>query len=126
MQPDLTPEYKILKMQYDLLKKDFTELFALKDDMISQEEPILTALYLTNIGQKQHQKFSFEVEIKMLKQRIDLYQSYFNRNKYPDTEAIELKIDKLFDNYRKQLEEEAKRIAQAKNLLKKVFFRKLK
>ena len=121
MHPDLTPEYKILKMKYDLLKKDFTELFAQKDDMLTQEEPILTALYLTNIGQKQHQKFSLQVEIKMLKQRIDLYQSYFNRNQYPDTQSIEKKIDKLFSNYRKQLEEEAKRIAQAKNLLKDGF-----
>ena len=88
---NLTPEHKVLQMRYDVLKKDFLELFALKNDMLSQEEQVLSALYLTVVGQKQHQKYCLEVEIKMIKQRISLFQAYFNRNERPDVEAVEKK-----------------------------------
>ncbi len=118
---DLTPEYKMLHMQYDLLKKEFTELFAQKNELLTQEEPVLTALYLTAIGQKQHQKYCLTVEIKMMTQRISLYQAYFNRNEYPDTVVIEKKLEKQFSEYQKKIADEAKRIAIAKDLLKEGF-----
>ena len=118
---DLTLEQKILHMQYDILKKEFTELFAQKNDMLTQEEQVLTAMYLTAIGQKQHQKYCLTVEIKMMTQRISLYQAYFNRNEYPDKPAIEKKMEKQFAGYQKKMTEEAKRIAHAKAFLKEGF-----
>jgi uncharacterized protein YeeX (DUF496 family) len=118
---DLTPEHKMLHMQYDLLKKEFTDLFAQKNDMLTQEEQVLTALYLTTIGQKQHQKYCLTVEIKMMTQRISLYQAYFNRNEYPDIPVIEKKMQKQFADYQKKIADEAKRIALAKELLKDGF-----
>ncbi len=118
---DLTPEHKMLHMQYDNLKKEFTELYTLKNEMLSQEEQVLTALYLTTVGQKQHQKYCLTVEIKMILQRISLYQAYFNRNEYPDTEAIEKKMEKQFAEYQKKIADEAKRIALAKDFLKNGF-----
>jgi hypothetical protein len=121
MLPDLTTEHKILQMQYDILKKEFTELFAQKNDMLSQEEQVLTALYLTAIGQKQHQKYCLTVEIKMMTQRISLFQAYFNRNEYPDITAIEKKMEKQFAEYQKKMADEAKRIALAKAFLKEGF-----
>jgi len=118
---DMTLEQKILHMQYDVLKKEFTELFAQKNDMLSQEEQVLTALYLTAIGQKQHQKYCLTVEIKMMTQRISLYQAYFNRNEYPDIPAIEKKMDHQFAEFHKKIADEAKRIALAKEFLKEGF-----
>ena len=118
---DLTPEQKMLHMQYDMLKKEFTELFAQKNDMLTQEEQVITALYLTAIGQKQHQKYCLNVEIKMMTQRISLFQAYFNRNEYPDIPAIEKKMEKQFAEYHKKIADEAKRIALAKEFLKEGF-----
>lgn len=118
---DLTPEHKMLQMQYNLLKKEFTELFAQKNELLTQEEKVLTALYLIAIGQKQHQKYCLTVEIKMMTQRISLYQAYFNRNEYPDIPVIETKMEKLFAEYQQKIAEEAKRIAIAKGLLKEGF-----
>ncbi len=118
---DLTPEHKILHMQYDILKKEFTELFAQKNDMLTQEEQVLIALYLTVIGQKQHQKYCLSVEIKMMTQRISLYQAYFNRNEYPDIALIEKKMENQFAEFQKKIADEAKRIAIAKEFLKEGF-----
>jgi hypothetical protein len=118
---DLTPEYKMLQMRYDILKKEFTELFAQKNDMLSQEEQVLTALYLTAVGQKQHQKYCLTVEIKMIMQRISLFQAYFNRNELPDVAVIEQKMEKQFAEYQQKINNEAKRIALAKAFLKDGF-----
>ena len=118
---DLTSEQKFLHMQYDLLKKEFTELFALKNDMLTQEEQVLTALYLTTIGQKEHQKYCLTVEIKMMTQRISLFQAYFNRNEYPDIPAIEKKMDIQFAEFHQKIADEAKSIALAKAFLNEGF-----
>lgn len=114
---DLTQEYKMLQMRYDILKKEFTELFAQKNDMLGQEENVLTALYLTLVGQKQHQKYCLTVEIKMLIQRINLFQAYFNRNEYPDKQEIDKIIEIKFLEYKNKIADEAKRIALAKAFL---------
>jgi len=118
---DLTNEHKILLQRYEILKKEFPELFALKNDMLSQEEQVLTALYLTAVGQKQHQKYCLTVEIKMIIHRISLYQAYFNRNEMPNVDIIEQKMEKQFAEYQQKIAAEAKRISNAKAFLKEGF-----
>jgi len=118
---DLTQEHKMLQMQYDMLKKEFTELFAHKNEMLSQEEQVLTALYITAVGQKQHQKYCITIDIKMIMYRISLFQAYFNRNELPDVAAIEQKMEKQFAEYQQKINAENKRIAQAKAFLKEGF-----
>lgn len=118
---DLTIENKMLQMRYDILKKEFPELFARKNEMLGQEEQILTALYLAVLGQKQHQKFCLTVDIKMIMQRISLFQAYFNRNELPDVADIDQKMEKQFAEYHQKIDAEAKRIALAKAFLKEGF-----
>lgn len=118
---DLTAEHKILKLQYDFLKKEFSELYAEKNDMLTHDEQVLTALYLNAVGQKQHEKYSLTVEIKMMTQRISLYQVYFNRNETPDKPAIEKEIKQQFETYLKKIAEETKRLALAKEFLTEGF-----
>jgi len=118
---DLTLEHKMLQMRFDILKKEFTELFAQKNDMFSHDEQVLTALYLTLIGQKQHQKYCLTVEIKMIMHRISLFQAYFNRNEKPDVVAIEQNVEKKFAEYQQNIANETKRLALAKEFLKDGF-----
>lgn len=122
MTPDLTPEQKLLHAQYDLLKKEFTELFTQKNDMLMQEEGILTALYLNHLGKRQHTKLCLTVEIKMIMQRIHMMQSYINRNVFPDKPAIDAEIDKRFTDYLSKIAVEAQRLALAKEYLKENSF----
>ena len=118
MTPDLTPEQKLLHAQYDVLKKEFSELFTQKNDMLMQDESLLTALYLNAVGQRQHQKLCLTVEIKMIMQRIHMTQSYINRNVYPDKKAIDADIEKRFTDYVTKIAVEAQRLALAKEYLK--------
>jgi hypothetical protein len=117
MMPDLSPELKILYMQYDLQRKEFSELLTQKNEMLMYEEQYLTALYLNAVGQLQHQKFCLNVEIKMLVQRIQLMQSYINKNKYPDKQLIEQKIQQHFDEYLKKIALESEQLIVAKKYL---------
>jgi len=118
---DMTNEHEMLQMQYVNLKKEFPKLFALKNDMVGKEEHILTALYLTDIGQKQHQKYCLTEEIKMIMQRISLFQAYFNRNELTDRVTIETKMEKQIAEYQQKIDAEVKRISLAKAFLKEEF-----
>ena len=122
MMLDLTPEQKMLNSQYELLKKRYAELFAHKNDMLMQEENLLMALYLNALGKLQHLKLCLTVEIKMIMQRISLFQSYVNRNEYPDKEAIDKEIQKRFADYLKKIKLEEQRLTLAKEYLKEDAF----
>jgi hypothetical protein len=54
----------------------------------------------------------------MIKQRIEMIQSFLNRNEQPNLKAIEREINKRFAEYQKKIEEEAQRIADADAYLK--------
>jgi hypothetical protein len=117
MLPDQTPEQKMLHIQYQLLCKEFADLFSQKNEMLTYEEHYLTAIYLNAIGQLQHQKFCLQTEIKILVQRIQLMQAYINQNIYPDKSAVEMKIAKQFDEYLKKIALESEQLKQAKKFL---------
>lgn len=117
----LTAEYRELLLQYDVLKITFSDFFARKNEMITYEEPLLTALYLDTIGRKLYEEYCLTVEVIMLKQRIELVKAYMNRNEKPDMEAIDKEIDKCFAVYYQKIEEEARRIKAANDLLKSGF-----
>lgn len=117
MMPDLSPEQKLLYVQYDLLKKEFAEFLSRKNEMLMHEEQFLMALYLTAVGQRQHQKYCLTVEIKILMQRIQLMQSYINKNVYPDKLHIEHQLEKQFEEYLHKIAKESEQIATAKKYL---------
>lgn len=118
---DLTEEQKQLHARSELLKKEFTDLFSRKNDMLSFEENLLTALFLNSIGRKQYSLYCLQVELSMIRQRIDRIQAYLNRNESPDLEAIDKEIKKLFAEYQQKIEAESKRLAAAVDYLKGEF-----
>lgn len=122
MLPDQTSEHKMLQMQFELLSKEFADLFSHKNEMLTYEEQYLTAIYLNAIGKLQHQKFCLQTEIKMLVQRIQLMQAYINQNIYPDKNAVEKKIAKQFDDYLQKIAIESESIKQAKKFLSDTSF----
>lgn len=117
MMPDLSPEQKMLYVQYDLLKKEFAELLSLKNEMLMHDEPFLTALYLSAVGQRQHQQYCLTVEIKILMRRIQLMQSYINKNVCPDKLHIEQQLEKQFEEYLQKIAQESEQLAAAKKYL---------
>lgn len=120
-QIELTEEYKKLKLQYEYLKKEFSDLFTQKTEMLTYTESYLSALYLKLIGQRLYRKFCLNVDISQIKQRIQLIQSYLNRNEKPDLRSIDAEIEKRYAEYRDKIDMEAQKIKAANAYLKNDF-----
>lgn len=116
---EITPEHKELRARYEMLKREFSELFSLKNEMISHDLPYLTSLYLELIGRKLYEVYCLSLELSILKQRMTLLQAYVNRNEVPDVKAVDKKINVQFAEYQKRIEEEAKKLAAARDYLLK-------
>lgn len=114
---ELTAEQKELRARFNTLKKEFSELFALKNEMLSHKGPFLTSLYLELIGRKLYEHYCLKVELSKLKERMTLLQVYINRNESPDLQAVDEKIEILFSEYQKKIEEEAQNLAAAREYL---------
>ncbi len=119
--PDMTSERKEMHLRYNQLKSEFSELFALKNQMLHHDESFLTALYLEKIGFKLYEVYRLQVELSRLKLRVSLMQSYVNRNECPDLDNIEKKILTEFSFFQQKIEEDARRLAAAKEFLKGSF-----
>lgn len=118
---DLSPKIKALQKRYAELKKEFSDLFLQRQNMLQHEEPLLTALYLQKIGQKQYESYCLNVELSKLKQRLSLLQAYINRNEKPDVQAVDAEIESAFAIYQQKIEAEAYRLAKATDFLKSEF-----
>ena len=116
---EITPENKELRARYEMLKREFSELFSLKNEMISHDLPYLTSLYLELIGRKLYEVYCLSLELSILKQRMTLLQAYVNRNEVPDIKAVDKIINVQFAEYQKRIEEEAKKLAAARDYLLK-------
>lgn len=118
---DISLEIKLLQQQAEFLKKEFAELFELRNYMVQYDDVALTSHYLNTIGKEQFRLFCLNNELAKLKQKISLAQVYFNRNELPDWKGIEKKIEEIFRDYQKEIDAEAERLAAAKEYLKSNF-----
>ncbi len=118
---ELTADSKILQKRYSELKKSFSELFLQRQNMLQHEEPLLAALYLQKVGQKQYEAFCLNIELAKLKQEMSLLQAYINRNEKPNIRAVNAEIEILFKAYQEQIETEAQRLSMATEFLKSKF-----
>lgn len=118
---DLPNDTKELLKQLENLKKEYADLFEQRNYMLQYEEALLTSLYLTLIGQFQYRLFCLKGDLAQINQRIQLAQAYFNRNEAPDWHKIEKQIEMNFAEYYKQIEEDARKLASAKEFLKTDF-----
>jgi len=118
---DLTPENRILHQQADSLRKDFADLYEQWNYMLTYEEAALTALYLNEIGGQQFEVHRLSTELAHLKHKIQLAQAYFNRNMKPDWKKIDQQLAQQLEEYQRKLQEEAARLAEAKQFLRSGF-----
>ncbi len=113
----LSEEVKKQRERYAFLRSRFSELFLQKQNMLQHEKPLLTALYLNKIGHKQYESFCLSVELKQLIFRLSLLQAYINRNEAPDLDAVDKEVKILLEEYNRQIEAEAERLAAASEFL---------
>ncbi len=113
----LSEEAIKLRELHRSLRNKFSELYMLKQNMLQHEKPLLTALYLDKIGNKLYRNFCLSIELKQLKLRLSLLQAYVNRNEAPNLKAVERKVRTKFEEYNRQIEAEAERLAAASRFL---------
>lgn len=99
------------------LQKEYAELFEKKDHMVSQEEPFLTAIYVTKISPSAMELFSLQIEVSRLKAKKEAIQAYINRGKKPDLKTIEKQLDEQFAEYYKRLAQEDEDLKSAKEYI---------
>jgi hypothetical protein len=118
---DLTPEQQVLREQFCSLRKEFTELFTRKNEMQTYEESSLTSLYLSTVGEKQHEVFCLRTKIAVIKLRIELIQAYINRNEMPELKTVDEEIHIRFADHKKKIEENVRQLSAAKEYMKNSF-----
>ena len=106
-----------LQEEYERLQAEYSNLIAVRDEMVQVEAPRLEALYMETLGQLQYEVLSLEYDIALLKLERDLLQSYVNRGEKPDIEEVDEEVSKTADAYNKTLHEEEEKIKEAKEFL---------
>lgn len=115
--PALTPENAQLHRRFEELKKEFSDLFAVRDKMLRYDEPFLTALYVEKLGKLEFKIFRLRTEEAIAKLKISLMQKYINRNEKINYNEIDKQIDYAMAEQKKIMEEQEKQIRRAKEFL---------
>ena len=89
----IQPADEALRREYRELLKTVSGLIYLRDNMLQNEEPFLTALYLKEVGGLQYQILVLQMDIKALNLRRTLLQKYINRDETPDLNEIDSQLE---------------------------------
>lgn len=117
----LDPKTEKLKAEVEELRKKFLTLYTQKDDMICTEREDLYIRYLNEIGHIQYENYQLQVEVRALKRKVELAQSYVNRGQNPDIKFIDNQVKIELKEYYKQIEQqqEALKVAQEVDTISK-------
>ncbi len=113
----LTPEDERLLDLRKVLRNKLSTLIEEKYSMIEKEKSILTALYISKVGQLRYDLFVVETDIAKLKLEMHLLQVYVNQNKKIDFEAVNKEIEAATEHYKQELEHKAQQIMAAQHIL---------
>jgi hypothetical protein len=109
--------YENLKVEHGLLLDELAMLIFEREELVNTIGPNLQALYLKKVGSFQLEVFNLDFETKRLKRKIDLIQSYINKNLKPDEKIIDEQIEAETLDWKIQIDELAKNIKSAENHL---------
>jgi len=117
----LDPKTELLKAEVEALRKKFLTLYTQRDDMLCTDKEDLYIRYLQEIGQSQYENYRLQVEVRALKRKVELAQSYINRDRKPNAKHIDTQVKKELKDYYKQVEQqqEALKVAQKAETISK-------
>jgi len=109
----LDPKTELLKAEVEELRKKFLTLYTQKDFMISTEKTDLYIRYLKELGQAQYENYLLQVEVRALKRKVELAQSYINRDQKPNVNLIDTQVKIELKDYYKQIEQQQETLKAA-------------
>jgi hypothetical protein len=115
--PAQTAENELLTKALEQLNLEFLERFTQNKEMVEDESPILTSLYLEKLGQRQLELLQKQTEAARLKLKMNLVHAAINRNEKPDLKEIERILDEKLQAYYLQIVAQSTALDQAQMVL---------
>ena len=108
-----SPEYQMLREQYDMLVAAYTTLVSQYQNMTDHEAPHLSALYMHYFGKLLYTQLRLALSLSMLRLRRSLLQAYINRDQAPDLVEIDKQMAQQRLEYRRLLEQKLDQLKAA-------------
>ena len=113
----ITPENASLNKRLEELHASFLDCFTRHKHMVEDESPILTSLYLNQIGRLQLTLLEKQTEASRLKMKVSMIHAALNRNEQPDMDRINREIHEKLESYYKEIAERSYNLDTAAGLL---------
>jgi uncharacterized FlaG/YvyC family protein len=113
----ITPENAELNKRLEELHVAFLTSFTRHKYMVEDESPILTALYLEQLGRLQLELLEKQTEVSRLKMKIAMIHAALNRNEKPDLQHIDWEIHQKLDGYYREIAERSSQLDMASKML---------
>ncbi|MBN2765721.1 MAG: hypothetical protein JXR27_05050 [Paludibacteraceae bacterium] len=110
-------EENMLRMRLLYLRNEFSDLITRRNEMICHEDNYLQNLYLNIFGPQKYEIYCLKLDIAILKRRGEYLSHYITHNRIPELKVIEQELNKNFEQYIKQSEEEALKLAAAREYI---------
>jgi len=108
------PEYENLLSLVQQLETELADLVFDRDKLLYHVCPKLQTEYMLSIGKLEYAVFEYQCKILRAKRKIDIIQSYLNREQPYDITEIEKQLDKEYHEYTEKLLEKQKEIESAR------------
>jgi len=109
-------EFEDAKQKLEELSKEYAALLAQYDELTHSVRPHLEAEYVMQLGRREHQLFTLQLQTRQLKREIALYQAAKNHGETVSPEAVQEIIETEFAQYKAQLAEPQEKIQLAEEL----------
>lgn len=109
-------EYEDARRELENLRTEYASALSRYTELTEFERPNLEAEYMLSIGRKEYRLFCLQLKLRQYKREIALYQMAVNRGETIDPEQVQAIIEREFNDYKAQLEEQQKKIRTAEQL----------
>ena len=108
-----SPEFEKIKAELQDARNHYIALVEEYNHLVNVVGKNLETEYMLKLGKKEHELFTCHVEILRIKREIAIFQAARNRGETVSVEEVDLVIEREFAEYKKQLEEQCKKLQSA-------------
>jgi len=115
--PVLTAENEELTRRLEKLNLEFLNQYTRHKDMVENESPVLTSLYLEKLGRLQLELLEKQTEASRLRMKMNMIQAAINRDEKPDIKKIDFEINNLLQDYYARIKQQSAALDTAEKVL---------
>ncbi|HNX65492.1 MAG TPA: hypothetical protein PKH02_01345 [Bacteroidales bacterium] len=115
--PVFTTENEELTHRLEQLNLEFLNLYTCHKDMVENESPVLTSLYIEKLGRTQLELLEKQTEASRLRMKMNMIQAAINRDEKPDLKKIDFEINNLLQDYYTRIKQQSAALDTAEKVL---------